>query len=716
MLQIVQHQKSGKVQIEQFPDPLVREGFVLVRNRFSLISAGTEKVSVESAQSSLANRARNNPELVKAVFDIYQKEGLKTTIDKVMNRLDSFKELGYSSAGVVLVSGVDSFKPGDRVACGGAGFALHAEMVCVPKNLVVRIPDEVTFEEAAFTTLGAIAMQGVRQADVRVGERVAVIGLGLLGMITTQLLKASGCFVIGLDINKDNFHRAKQCGCDAVLLSSKAAIKQIESLTHGAGTDAVIITASTSSNDPLELAIKFARKKSNVVVVGSVGMNVPRSPFYEKELDIKISCSYGPGRYDPVYEEQGHDYPIGYVRWTETRNMESVLHLISERHLDVHSLITHVFPIKEAAKAYDIITGKQPEPHIGMLIKYPEKAPALVRLELRPPDEIKKASLPVVGFIGAGNFAQSNLLPPLRSKGVRLKGVATADPLNAASVGKKFGFEFAASEPGEVLNDREINALFIATRHDSHAKYVMEGLKNGKHIFVEKPLSASEKDLLAMKKLFENDDNVRSLVLSVGFNRRFSPVFKDIKEFFTDVFEPKVMHYRVNAGFIPATHWVQSPEQRGRIVGEVCHFIDCMNFITDALPVSVYAESIRSDNVALKNEDSVSLTLAYSDGSVASILYLANGDSSVPKEYCEIYGGGKTAIMNNFTDASFHAGAKTKKKTYNGKKGHEEELSHFLSAVRGEVPPEFSFESLYYTTLATFKALESLINRNKIVL
>jgi polar amino acid transport system substrate-binding protein len=708
MLQIVQYQKTGEMLVEELPTPLLKSDSVLVQNVFSLISAGTERTSVETARASLIGKAKSRPDLVKQVLDNVKREGLKATYEKVQNRLNNYKELGYSSAGIVVESSVDLFKPGDRVACAGSGYASHAEVICVPKNLVAKMPDVISFEEAAFTTVGSIALQGVRQADVRIGESVAVIGLGLLGLMTAQLLKANGCKVMGLDISETNFELARKLGCDDCIPSTEDAVKLVETFTKGYGTDAVIITAATQSNEPIELALRFARKKSKIVVVGAVGMNLPRTPFYEKELELRISCSYGPGRYDAEYEEKGNDYPIGYVRWTENRNMGAILDLIAQKKLDVTSLTTHRFPIQEALRAYDIITGKVKERYLGILIQYSQEVRGIRKIEL-PRNEHYAPHITqlIVGFIGAGNFAQSYLIPPLQKLGVRLRGVAISTPINAKSVGKKFHFEYCAVRGEEILQDPEINTTFIATRHDSHAKYVVEALKRGKHVFVEKPLAIHEEQLQEIKETYLTVSSGHSLLMT-GFNRRFSEPFRDIKQFFSAAREPLFILYRVNAGFLPKTHWVQDEKQGGRIIGEGCHFIDCMAFLTGAKPVSVCAISMTSQNAQVENKDNLSVSIKFSDGSVGNLIYLANGDSSVGKEYCEVSSGGKTAIMDNFKEVLFHQNGKRKKVKYDGSKGHRQEVDHFVKAVLGQQELSLSFESIYDTTLTTFKILESL--------
>ncbi|MBN1482207.1 oxidoreductase [candidate division KSB1 bacterium] len=704
MRQVIQYQKTGELSIEELPTPTLQAGGVLVQNYFSLVSAGTERSSVETAQASLLGKAKKRPDLVKQVKDNIRREGLLATWHKVKVRMDNYAQLGYSSAGIVLESSVPEFTPGDRVACAGQGYASHAEVVFVPKNLVARIPDSVDFDEAAFTTLGAIALQGIRQADVRMGENVAVIGLGLVGLLAIQLLKANGCRVIGLDISDAHFDRALKLGCDVCFFSSHASLPMIESFTRGYGADAVLITAASKSSQPVELAIEMARKRAAVVVVGSVAMNIPRFPFYQKEIQFRISCSYGPGRYDSDYEESGHDYPVGYVRWTENRNMQAVLDLLAMRKLDVKSLITHRFKINDALQAYDLITGKIKEPYLGLLIQYPSTVQnAVTKLRVAEPATGKKLK---IGFIGAGNFAQSSLLPPLKECDVILKNVMTASPVHAKSVAQKFGFEFCAGTTDEVLTD--IDVLFIATRHDSHAEYVKDGLRAGCHVFVEKPLAVKPYDLNDIYDVYTKAAAPLGQRLFVGFNRRYAKPFADIKSFLADVREPLIITYRVNAGFIPKDHWTQQPDQGGRIIGECCHFFDCMAFLTDSKPVSVYAESITSDNTQVTDADNVSVVVKFANGSVGTLIYVANGENMLAKEYCEISGGGKSAVLHNFSRVAFYANRKKREKKYSGDKGHADEVKAFIRTLQGAGEKIIPFDSLVDTTLLTFKTIESL--------
>ena len=556
-------------------------------------------------------------------------------------------------------------------------------------------------------------MQGIRQADVKVGENVAVIGLGLIGLITVQLLKANGANVIGLDINQNNFALAQSFGCSRCYISSFDSITSLLNETNGYGFDSVILTAGTKSNEPLELSLQIARKRGTIVVVGAVGMDVPRSPFYEKELTLKISTSYGPGRYDKDYEEKGTDYPYAYVRWTENRNMEAIIKLLEQRRINFEKLITHVFPIEEGLKAYDLITGKTKEKFLGILIKYPDELSLKRKKSIinKNADKISVENELKIGFVGAGNFAQSNLLPHLLKNSVELVNVATSTPINAKSVAQKFNFSRFTTFPEEIFSDNKINTVFIATRHDSHAEYVLEALRNKKHVFVEKPLAVTESELEKIRENYSGDN-----YLMVGFNRRFSKPIKDIKKHFEQVNEPLFINYRVNAGFIPKEHWIQDEKQGGRIIGEVCHFIDTLLFLTDSRPVSVFAQPINSKNVQYENKDTVNITLEFENGSVGNIQYIANGSPSVPKEYLEVYGGGNTAIMNDFKEGVFFRGRKRKKEKYNGKKGHKEEVEHFLKLVIGKEKEALSFESIYITTFVTFKILESIRKKERIVL
>jgi predicted dehydrogenase/threonine dehydrogenase-like Zn-dependent dehydrogenase len=711
LLQIIQHQRTGEISVEELPAPKLRPGGVLVRNAFSLISAGTERASVETAQASLLQKARLRPDLVRRVLDNVHREGLLATYKKVQVRLDDFKELGYSSAGVVIESAVDDIKVGDRVACAGVGYASHAEIVSVPRNLVVKVPEEVGFDEAAFTTVSAIAMQGVRQADVRVGEQVVVIGLGLIGLITVQLLKASGCRVLGMDVVSRNFDLALTLGCDRCVLSNNDAIAEVQSFTRGYGADAVVVTAATTSNEPVELAIQCARKRGAVVAVGTVGMNIPRSPFYEKEINFRTSCSYGPGRYDPDYEERGQDYPLGFVRWTENRNMEAVLDMMAQRKLNVGALITHRIPVEDSLRVYDIITGKVQESYLGILIQYADaSAPTALsrRVELHTSGRTASGRRAALGLVGAGNFAQSMLLPQLVKLAPRLRGLATARPVNAKNIAKKYRFEFCATDAIEIIQDKQVNLVLIASRHNSHARYVAEALRAGKSVFVEKPLALNHEELKFILDAYSEAERAGTEpFLMVGYNRRFSQPVVAIRKLFAARTEPLVMYYRVNAGFLPPTHWTQQPEQGGRVIGEGGHFVDVMQFLCGALPTSVHAVA-PADSAHRYNHDNVLATITFADGSAGTIHYLANGANAVDKEYLEVFGDAKTARMWNFKKLECAVGRKKSTTSFSGDKGHAEEMNPVLERFESGAGSPIAVDSLAATSRATFAVLESL--------
>jgi polar amino acid transport system substrate-binding protein len=686
---------------------------VLVRNVFSLISAGTERTSVETAQASMVQKARLRPDLVRQVLDNVHREGLLATYKKVQARLDNFKDLGYSSAGVVIESAVDDIKVGERLACAGVGYAAHAEIISVPRNLVVKVPDEVGFDEAAFTTVCAIAMQGVRQADVRVGEQVVVIGLGLIGLITAQLLKASGCRVMGMDVAPKNFDLALTLGCDRCIISNDDAVFEVQSFTRGYGADAVVIAAATTSSQPVELAMQCVRKRGTVVALGAVGMNIPRSPFYEKEVNFLTSCSYGPGRYDANYEERGQDYPLGFVRWTENRNMEAVLDMMAQRKLNVEALITHRIPVEQSLRAYDIITGKVPEPYLGVLIQYPEPSAPIAlnrRIELRSAVPAGPERKPVLGFIGAGNFTQSTLLPPIIKLASRLRGLATGKPVNAKNIAKKYQFEFCATDASEIIRDKDVNLIFVTSRHDSHARYVAEALRAGKSVFVEKPLALNYEELESVLAAYREAGQAgASPLLMVGYNRRFSEPVRAIRKLFSERTEPLVMHYRVNAGFMQSTQWMQQPEQGGRFIGEGGHFVDVMQFLCGSQPTSVHAVA-PTDSARRYNSDNILVTITFADGSAGTIHYLANGASAVDKEYLEVFGDQKTARMWNFKKLECAVGREKSTKSFSGDKGHAAEMKALLDGFASGSGSPIGIDSLAATSRVTFAVLESLQN------
>ena len=705
MKQLIQNFKTGELYVDDVPMPGISEGMVLIENEYSLISVGTERSTVKVGQASLLGKAKQRPDLVAQVIQNIKKEGFAATLSKVRTKLDSLKALGYSTSGTIIVS-MDKngmFKPGDRVACAGQDYASHAEIVAIPQNLVAKIPDNVTSEEAAFTTLGAIALQGIRQANPKLGEKVCVIGLGLLGQITCQLLKANGCNVFGIDLNEALVALAiKNSTSQALSRNDANLITACENFTNGYGFDSVIITAAAPSNDPIELSSEIVKKKGDIIIVGAVKMDIARDPyFYRKELNLKMSCSYGPGRYDVNYEENGQDYPFSYVRWTEQRNMEAFLNLLSQKEIDLKPLITHIFDITEAEKAYDIVVGKNKVPHLGLLLKYTTndtKRETLKQFNNSP------VNLVNVGFIGAGSFAQSYLIPSAKSWGVSLDGVVTSKGITSKNVLNKFKFNFCSSNPDDILKKDNIDTVFIATHHNSHAELVINSIRANKNVFVEKPLAINPEQL---KEVIDNHSNFNKIVF-VGFNRRFAPISEAIKKELKNIDEPLVINIRVNAGQIPKDHWTQQPEiGGGRIIGEVCHFVDLMQYFTDSEPIKVFAESINTGNVKITSEDNVAIVIKFEDGSIGNLTYVANGDKGLAKECIEVFGGGNVGIINDFRDGMIYRNGKKTTLKSSGK-GHKEEISAFLNAVKeGKMSP-ISFRSICLTTQTTFKILDSM--------
>ena len=725
MKQILQSFKTGEMWLAEVPAPLCKGRGAVVRTCASFVSAGTERMLAEFAKKGLVGKALQMPDQVKKVIRKMKTEGVFATLEKVQAKLDQPIPLGYSSAGVVVEAGRDSgFNVGDRVACGGAGFANHAEFDYVPRNLMVKIPDGVSFEDASCATVGSIELQGVRQCEVNLGESVAVIGLGLMGMLAVQMLKASGCRVVGFDPNPSRCKLAEEMGCDRAVSDNFAA--ECMAFSGGYGVDAVLITAATHSDEPVTVAAEISRKKGRVVATGLVGMNLPRDQYYKKEVDFRLSCSYGPGRYDPVYEEQGVDYPFGYVRWTEQRNMAAFLQLVAEGKVTPSKLVTHRFKFDDALDAYQVLVGIKKEPYLGIVLEYggdsnAEKQSGRVAEICRRVDfsrvEVEKGRKDVqvesvgVSFVGCGTFAKAVLLPTLKKiKGVTFRGVSTATGMSATDTAKKYGFAFAATDQGEVLKDESTNLVFVTTRHDMHASQIKVVLDAGKYVFSEKPLCINEEQLSGLI----NPDNPGNPVLNkimIGFNRRFSPHAKLLKEYFAKRTLPLVMHYRVNAGSIPKDIWLQDPEVGGgRMVGEGCHFIDFMSYVCGAPVEKVQAMCIKTANGAETPEDSISVNLQFADGSVGTLEYVALGDTTLPKEWCEIHGEGSTATMDNFCKTV--CTGKLGKRKLKGKqqKGFAEELAATVAAVKegGSMPIPFcQILNITKTTFAVLKALKS---------
>jgi len=705
MKQLIQNVKNGKSSIEDVPVPTPREGQALVKTEASLVSAGTERMVVEFAEKSLVGKARSRPDLVKQVIYKARREGVVNTAQAAFSRLDQPMALGYSSAGTIIALGknMSGFKIGQRVAGAGGGYAVHAEYNVVPRNLLTPLPKNVDFESAAFTTLGAIALHGFRLGEPQIGESVAVIGMGLLGLLAAQIATSAGCSVLGIDVDPTRIALASSLGLRAVRRLD--AVDSAVAFTASRGFDMILICADTKSNDPVELAGVIARDRARVVATGAIGLTFPRKVYYEKEISFINSRSYGPGRYDQNYEEQGNDYPPGYVRWTEGRNFEAVLDLMAKGQLQVKPLITHRFDIREATQAYDVITGKKKEKFLGVLLTYPEGKTKEEKKILFPLSSVKSADAVKLGVLGAGSFANSVLLPSIqKAGGIEFVGIASSGGFHAQHSGKKFGFQYAASDNEEIINDPNVNTVAILTRHDSHADLVVKALKAGKHVFVEKPLAINSVQLSAISKQLRA--NSQSL-LTVGFNRRFSPLAQSLSSFFSHRAEPIHVHYRVNAGPIPLNHWTQDPEiGGGRIIGEGCHFVDFITFLVGSAPISVTAHALPDGG--RYREDNVSMTFTFPDGSIGVVDYLANGDKSFPKERVEVFCGGRIAVLDDFVSLQTVKDGKKKEVKSAQNKGWVEEWKVFASAIREGGEPPIPYEQLIGVTRSTFGAVESL--------
>jgi predicted dehydrogenase len=707
MRQLIQSYRTGEMKVEDVPYPASRPGGVVVRTVRSLVSAGTEKMIVDLARKSLLAKARARPDLVRKVINTARKQGLANTFQKVRTKLDTPIPLGYSSAGIVVEVGenVHEYRVGDRVACAGAGYANHAEYNYVPRNLLARLPDGVSMEAGAFATVAAIALQGVRQTAPTLGERVAVLGLGLIGQLSVQLLRANGCRVLGFDPNEARVRLALELGANAAASADLEAAA--ERFSDGEGLDAVIVAASTPSSAPLEQAGEISRLRGRVVVVGLVGMEVPRSLYYRKELDLRMSMSYGPGRYDPDFEERGFDYPIAHVRWSEQRNLQAVLDLMSDARLRVERLVTHRYAIDLACDAYDLIS-RGTEPYLGVLLEYgaddakPDPGERSLQLGAAP----KARDTLGIGVIGAGGFAQSVLLPALKAAGgIEPIAIASAGGATARRIGEQYGFRVATSSADEVTSLPDVDVVFVLTRHDLHAPLVIEALRAGKHVFTEKPLALRNEDLDEIARAREAGPGD----VMVGFNRRFAPAVARIVEHFADRREPLTMIYRVNAGFIPGGHWVHDPvEGGGRILGEACHFVDLLHHLAGAPPVRVFAEGIAGGG-KYRGDDNVAATIRFADGSVASLVYTASGDDRLPKEHLEVYGEASVAVLDDFRSLQLVRGGRVKTdRLANQDKGFAEEMRRLLAAIRAAGPMPIPFEQALASSRATIALVESL--------
>ncbi len=710
MKQLLQHLRDGQTVVTEVPVPGVRPGFALVHTKASLVSAGTERTLVSFAEKSLVGKAKSRPDLVHQLLDKARREGLLTTVDAAFNRLDQPMPLGYSSAGAIVEvgDGMEGFHMGDRVACAGGGYAVHAEYALVPRNLLARLPEQVGFESAAFATLGAIAMHGFRLAQPQLGESVAVIGLGLLGLLACGIARAAGCRVFGIDLDLARVSLAESMGYAAAPRTGAEAAAL--AFTHGRGFDVVLVCADARSNDPVELAGEIAADRGHVSAIGAFGMDVPRKVYYEKELRFQVSRSYGPGRYDPNYEERGIDYPSGYVRWTEGRNLQAFVDLLASGQVDVRPLITHRFPIEQAPEAYELITGKHQEPFLGVLLTYPAEPSASPAARVpvpaaRPHDPVDTGLS--LGVLGAGNYATAMFLPAIaKTGGIERRAIASAAGLNAHHAARRFGFSAASSSENDVLTDPAINVIAILTRHDQHARQASVALGNGKHVYCEKPLAIRPEELEEIAATLQCD---HAPLLTVGFNRRFAPMARELQRFLQSSPEPLFAHYRVNAGYLPPKHWLHDPAVGGgRIIGEGCHFVDFLTFLVGQAPISVSAQAL--PDAGRYHEDNVSLTLSFPNGSIGTVSYLANGDKSFPKERLEVFSGGRAAALDDFRTLELAENGRRRvlHSRLRQDKGHQAAWSNFLVSIRQGAQPPIPYDQLWGVALATFAAVKSL--------
>lgn len=725
MKQVLQSLRNGRTEVAEVPCPALGPGQLLIRSARTLVSAGTERMLVEFGKAGFIDKARQQPDKVRQVLDKIKTDGVMPTLDAVFNKLDQPLPMGYCNVGVVLQvgAGVRGFAVGDRVASNGK----HAEVVCVPMNLCAKVPDRVPDDQAAFTVIGAIALQGLRLAQPTLGETVVVTGLGLIGLVAVQLLRAQGCRVLGVDFEEQKLALARSFGAKVVDLSAgEDPIATARAFSRGRGVDAVLITASTTSSEPIHQAALMSRKRGRIVLVGVAGLELSRADFFEKELSFQVSCSYGPGRYDPDYEEKGLDYPIGYVRWTEQRNFEAVLDMMAEKRLDVAPLISHRFGIGEAERAYTLLGSG--EASLGILLEYQKAAE-------RPETEVRCVTVetpvgsatagtaqtdeaaPVVGFVGAGNYATAVLIPAFRKAGARLKIVASNGGVSGFHAARKFGFRRSTTDVEDVFSDPGVTAVAISTRHDSHAALACRSLEAGKHVFVEKPLALTLPELDAIdRSRSAATAEGRNPILMVGFNRRFSPHARKMRALLEGVREPKAFVMTVNAGAIPATHWTQDPSVGGgRIVGEACHFIDLLTYLAGVPVRGFHAFALGGTTGTEVTEDKVAISLRFEDGSLGTIHYLANGHKSFPKERLQVFAGGRVLDLDNFRRLRGYGWPGFRKMAlWCQDKGQKACAAAFVEAIRRGGPAPVPFDSLRETSRISIAVAEVLRRRDEV--
>lgn len=715
MRQVFQSLADGTTSVEDVPAPQVRPGYVLIRTQASIVSAGTERMLVDFGRANLLEKARQQPDRVKDVVDKVRTDGLGPTVHAVRSKLNRPITLGYANAGIVLEvgPGVTDLKPGDVVASNGC----HAEVVSVPCNLVVKVPERdgepLPAEEAAFAPVGAIALQGIRLAAPTIGERFVVTGLGLIGLLTVQLLRAQGCRVLGIDLDPARLELAERFGATPVDLSAGAdPIAAAEALTDGAGMDGVIVTAATSSSEPMHQAAQMCRKRGRIVLVGVTGLELQRSDFYEKELSFQVSCSYGPGRYDPAYEEQGHDYPPGFVRWTAGRNFEAFLSLVADGKVELGALVTHRYPLADAAMGYETLSGDPTA--LGIALEYPARVQLpdehLTRRQVVRGKAKRTGGRPRVAVIGAGNYTQQMLLPALAKTPAILDTIVSQGGASAAQAAREFGFATASTDVDAVFEDERIDAVFITTRHNTHADLTIRALETGKHVYVEKPLALRHDELDRIEATYGALADAGEVpILQVGFNRRYAPLTQKLRSLLTGRKQPLAMNLLINAGALPADHWTQDPEVGGgRIIGEAVHLVDLAQYLAGSPIVDVHARFMEAPTV-----DTAVITLGFDDGSVASLQYLANGSNRFPKERVEVFVGGRIFVIDNFRTLDVYGGTKDRRLRLRSQdKGHRQSVEEFLRSLQNDGNPR-SPSSLVSSTRATITAVSACEGRER---
>jgi len=712
MKQILQDLKKGNTNVVDVPPPSLKPGHVLIRTSLTLISAGTERMLVEFGRSNLIDKARQQPDKVRMVLDKVKTDGLAPTVRAVKSKLDQPLPLGYSNVGVVigLGAGVTDLSIGDRVLSNGN----HAEIVCVPRNLCAKIPDNVDDESASFTVVSAIALQGVRLLQPTIGENIIVTGLGLIGLIAVQILRANGCNVLGVDFDSERVALARSMGATAVDLSKGEDLLEVaRSFSGGLGIDGVVLTAATKSNEPVHQAAEACRQRGRIVLVGVTGLNLSREDFYRKELSFQVSCSYGPGRYDPSYEDEGNDYPFGLVRWTEQRNFEAVLKLLSSGSLQVRDMVSHRYPIEDAGAAYDVLANGSP---MGMVLQFPESDDPAA--PLRPEQRTVSlggasglAAAANIGMIGSGNYASQILIPALKNAGAGLISLCSSGGVSSVHAGKKFGFRSATTDADALINDEAVDTVVIASRHDSHASYASQALELGKNVFVEKPLALTRQELSTVVAAYESARSAgKAPILMVGFNRRFSPLIIKMKSLMDAKPDPKAIIVTMNASNLPDDHWLHDPKVGGgRIIGEACHYIDLLRHLVGSRISSVQATQMGNAPGVVIREDKVTITFGFEDGSIATVHYFSNGHQSFPKDRVEVFCGNAVLQMDNYrTLTGYGWSGFSKMKTKAQNKGNAECAAAFIAAVKAGLPSPIPLDEIIEATERTFDVVDHL--------